>query len=105
MAILLSYGDISDEQKEDVWVLLEQYRGEVSQCSLHSGSAQVVLNDNEITKERGQNFLDRLVIILKPTKWGTDLPRMRMGEAERRLPPEVYVSRYKIDLPFDPSLK
>jgi hypothetical protein len=98
MAIVLPYETLNPAQTESVRMLLARFRGEVSQCSLHGDSAQVVLNKGEITPERGQMFLDELILILGSNRWGTDLPT-RSNE-----PPECYTSRYKLDVPFDPSI-
>lgn len=101
MAILLPYQALTPEQGELIAVLIEQFQGEVSQCSLRGKSAQVVLNDTQITPERGQEFLDRLIEIVRPNRWGTDLP---IGFPERAQPPEVYASRYRFEIPYDPFL-
>lgn len=101
MAILLPYQDITPEQRGSIRELLQQFKGEISQCSLHPDAVQVALNDNEISQQRGQAFLDGLIEILKPGRWGTDLP---IGLPKRNHPPECYTSRYKFNIPYDPSL-
>ena len=101
MAILLPYENVTQEQRKSITELLDKFKGEISQCSLHRSSAQVVLNDSEITPKRGQEFLDSLIKILQPDRWGTDLP---IRVPERNQPPQVYVSRYQFKIPYDSSL-
>lgn len=99
MAIIFPYKNITPLQKGSITELLNQFKGEISQCSLHPDDAQVVLNDNEISSRRGQVFLDRLIEILNPDRWGTDLP---IRFPERNQPPQVYASRYQFKIPYDP---
>ena len=102
MAIILAYENVTDGQKEEVMDRVKPYKGEISQISIFPRSAQIVLNDSEISRERGQEVLDTLIEMLKAHKWGTDLPTRF---PERIKPPDVYASRYKIKIPYDPSLK
>ena len=89
------------EQRASVRELLAQFKGEVSQCSLHPQAAQVVLNKNDISSQRGQLFLDGLVRILMPERWGTDLP---IRFPERNQPPDEYALRYRFSIPYDPKV-
>jgi|SRR3989339_889174 len=98
MAIIFPYKKITSKQKQKVNRLLTQFQREVSQCSLHQDAAQVVLNENQISHQRGQLFLDNLIIILKPNRWGTDLP---IPFPERSTPPV----NYKFNIPYDPQLR
>ena len=102
MAILLPFELLTSEQRGCLKDLLSDYSGEVSQCSLHRRTVQLVLNDFEITAERGQQFLDELVEILGSDRWGTDLP---IRFPEREIPPDVYASRYSFKIPYDPELR
>ena len=103
MAILLPYsgGNITPEQRKLISKLLGRFEGEISQCSLHPGSAQVVLNDNEITPKRGQEFLESIIGILQADRWGTDLPIRSFDDP----PPKVYTSRYQFNIPYDSQLR
>jgi hypothetical protein len=75
------------------------FPGEISQCSLHSGAVEIVLNDHEITPQRGQQFLDGLIEILGSERWGASLPR-RKGD-DRSEPPAVYANIYNFSIPYD----
>jgi hypothetical protein len=101
MAILFPYKTLTPEQEQAIDELLGQFEGEISQCSFHQTSVQVVLNDHQITAERGQSFLDTLIGILQSDRWGTDLPT-RFPERER--PPPAYANRYSFSIPYDPGL-
>jgi len=98
MAIIFPYKNITQQQKQAVSRLLAQFPREVSQCSLHPDSAQVVLNETQISHQRGQTFLDNLISILKPERWGTDLP---ISFPDRNTPP----LNYKFKIPYDPQLR
>lgn len=98
MAIIFPYKNITPQQKQAVSLLLDQFPREVSQCSLHPDSAQVVLNETQITHQRGQTFLDNLIDILKPDRWGTDLP---ISFPERNNPPLNYTFKIR----YDPQLR
>jgi len=102
MSILLSYQTLSEQQRQNVKELLTNFQGEVDQCSLHNDAAQIVLNDSRISQQRSQIFLDSLVEILRPNKWGTDLP---ISFPERNNPPQDYASRYKFNVEYDPNLR
>lgn len=102
MAIVLYYESITLEQKQKIWGMMEEYEGEISQLSLPpNGGTQLVLNNHEITPQRGQEVIDRLIDILQPRCWGTDLP---IPLPRRNTPPQVYTSRYHFSIPYDPNV-
>lgn len=89
---IIKYDGITPEKRKAVGGLLKKFRGEVSQCSMVDNEAQIVLNDFEITEERGQEFLNEVTKILKPTRWGYDMP------------PDFVERKYIFEIPFDPNI-